>query len=383
MSNQNKTTPIISRPLCAALTICAALGLSAAARAQYTVIDLQPADGSYVSTRAQGIAVGQPVGFGYAPSDLANYRALMWSGTAGTLTDMHPSALLDYPALNAPGRSMIVGSDGSVQGGFGSGVPTAQHDFAIRWAGTPDSAEFLFAPFETLGSRVNGVGDGQQVGHGFPALFVSGARGTVKKIAGPSHALLWTTGSSIAVDLHNGADTTVAVACAGGKQVGYGAKTDAFGNVTEQKAMLWAGNRNSFVWLHPGSGFATSEAVGISGSQQVGFGAVNTKTLPQPGHALLWTGTAASVVDLHPSGFTQSFALSCANAVQVGYAIDAAGLNHAIAWSGTAGSALDLNQFLPAGYSAAAATGIDAAGRISGYVSDASGSHAIIWAPSL
>src|SRR2546425_8460222 len=49
--------------------------------------------------------------------------------------------------------------------------------------------------------------------------------------------------------------------------------------------------------LHP-DGFAYSEAVGTFGGQQVGYGILNTGYA----HALLWSGSAASVVDLHPAG---------------------------------------------------------------------------------
>jgi hypothetical protein len=48
--------------------------------------------------------------------------------------------------------------------------------------------------------------------------------------------------------------------------------------------------------LHP-SGFTSSEALGVSGGQQVGFGESVEGGGP---HALLWTGSAGSVVDLHP-----------------------------------------------------------------------------------
>jgi hypothetical protein len=304
----------------------------------------------------------------------------MWLSD-GSAVNMHPSILLDYPALSAIGNSVILATDGIVHGGYGSGVPTAQHDTAIRWSGSPESAEFLFAPFSSVTSRVNGVGDSQQVGFATPAIVVSGARGTRKTIAGSAHALLWLTGSTTAIDLHNGADTTVAMACSGGKQVGYGATTDSFGVVSGQKAMMWFGNRNNFIWLHPNSGFTTSEALAISGGQQVGFGTINSK-MSAVNHALLWTGSAASATDLHPDGFLHSFALGCGNGLQVGYATDLAAVNHAFLWTGGPETGFDLNSFLPTGYSGAVATGIDSTGRISGYAYTPSGTHAIAWVPA-
>ena len=54
--------------------------------------------------------------------------------------------------------------------------------------------------------------------------------------------------------------------------------------------------------LNP-SGFLNSHALGVSGGQQVGdgFGLATGGT-----HALLWSGSAASVIDLNPSGFAFS-----------------------------------------------------------------------------
>jgi len=58
--------------------------------------------------------------------------------------------------------------------------------------------------------------------------------------------------------------------------------------------------------LNP-AGFVYSGAYGFSGSQQVGAG-----TGPVTGnqlHALLWSGSASSAVDLNPADFTGSAAL--------------------------------------------------------------------------
>src|SRR6476646_8920764 len=49
--------------------------------------------------------------------------------------------------------------------------------------------------------------------------------------------------------------------------------------------------------LHP-SGFYGSQAFGVSGNSQAG---VSTAATGSPSHATLWSGTAASYVDLHPA----------------------------------------------------------------------------------
>jgi len=80
-------------------------------------------------------------------------------------------------------------------------------------------------------------------------------------------------------------------------------------------------------------------------------------------HALLWKGSAASVVDLHPSGFVDSEAKGVSHRRQIGDGNGEDGHVHALLWSGSAASVVDLNVFLPAGLTEAIATGIDAEGR--------------------
>ena len=71
-------------------------------------------------------------------------------------------------------------------------------------------------------------------------------------------------------------------------------------------AVFGVGQTNAAIYtvvdLTP-SGFNQCTATDISGTQQVGYGSGNTDY-----HALLWSGTAASAVDLHPSGFDRSIA---------------------------------------------------------------------------
>ena len=98
-------------------------------------------------------------------------------------------------------------------------------------------------------------------------------------------------------------------------------------------------------------------------------------------HALLWTGTAASAVDLNPSGFTDSVATGVAGGEQVGEGLTTDDVSHALLWTGTAASAVDLNAFLPSGFTNATATGIDESGDISGYDFGPNGVHAVLWQP--
>ena len=90
--------------------------------------------------------------------------------------------------------------------------------------------------------------------------------------------------------------------------------------------------------LNP-SGFTASQANGVGGGQQVGFGRGPATGDEFPDHALLWSGSAASVVDLHaflPPGFTSSQATGIdENGDIVGFARGpATGLfnDHAFLW---------------------------------------------------
>jgi len=139
----------------------------------------------------------------------------------------------------------------------------------------------------------------------------------------PWHAVLWGSAGEGPVDLHNSNNNSRALACDGVRQVGeddngvdmsgtYGA---VFGT---SHAVMWSGTPKSEVDLHSGP-FSSSQANGISGAIQVGWGA-NTKEVTiwnGPGtstfdvkaqfkHAVMWTGTPGSIKDMHPAGYEES-----------------------------------------------------------------------------
>src|SRR5207302_1700490 len=105
----------------------------------------------------------------------------------------------------------------------------------------------------------------------------------------------------------------------------------------------------SWVDLNPSS-TSTSVAYGVDGNQQVG--SVTPVLGRDHGHASLWTGTAASWVDLEPAPAPGVFdiVVSVANAVQGGqqvgtitYNVVGSLVDHAGYWSGTAKSWVDLH----------------------------------------
>jgi MYXO-CTERM domain-containing protein len=127
-----------------------------------------------------------------------------------------------------------------------------------------------------------------------------------------------------------------------GQQVGY-----AFLG-SHQSAFLWTGTAASAVDLEP-AGATSSAAKGASGGRQIG-----TIVVGGQNRASLWSGTASSWVDLNPAGAAGSNGLAIGGGQQVGYAV-VAGQNHASLWNGTATSWVDLN---PTGASSSYAYGV-------------------------
>lgn len=168
-----------------------------------------------------------------------------------------------------------------------------------------------------------------------------------------------------------GSDTSFAARVSGGSQVGY-----AYGALTGGKhhALLWGGTAASVVDLHP-VGFRASQALGVSGASQVGAGI----TTPDPGdfHALLWGGTAESVVDLHPAGFSSSQGYDVSGGSQVGTGSNS-GVTHALLWNGTAASVVDLH---PVGFSSSFAYGVSDGRQVGKGNGPTTGNsdHALLW----
>lgn len=105
---------------------------------------------------------------------------------------------------------------------------------------------------------------------------------------------------------------------------------------------IWSGTAASFVDLTPtGAGMVASFVWGTHNGQQ--SGSVSSDNLNF--RAAAWSGTAASYVDLHPGGYNQSRSLAIHSGQQVGWA-DAGAGQRAAAWNGSAASFVNLH---PAG----------------------------------
>ena len=228
-------------------------------------------------------------GTGFATTGLTH--ALLWSSTASSYADLNPTAL---PGIN---NSSAVSVSGNQE--FGSGFNSSTSNLhPILWTGTAGSAidltpTNLASTFVSCNAeQTDGV---NQVGSGN----VSGRFST-----NGWHALLWSSSAGSAVDLTPTNYPTLvnsfAMGVGGNQQVGLAyaqIPSDPFTGPYNQ-AILWTGTGASALLLNPSSGFTQygCEALGTNGSQQVGVGLT---TAAYTGQALLWSNTAASVVNLH------------------------------------------------------------------------------------
>jgi len=314
----------------------------------YVCLDLNPtSDQSY----ALSIVNGQAVGVGVLSG------ALLWSCGSDSPIDLNWGGY--WAQANATSGTQQVGSGDN---------PTNVYYHALLWSGTPESIVDL-NPAGYYASEAVGVCGNQQIGDGLDS------------ITRWPHALIWYGSASNFVDINpDGFVESWASGTSGSQQVGGGAGNGGI------HALLWSGTAASVVDLNP-PGFSFSEAYGISGDQQVGTGfgpATGTNF-----HALLWYGTPSSAVDLNPSGWTVSQCSGCYGNYQVGAASltevtgTYAGIyQHAMLWSGTSNSAVDLHQYLSSDYTNSSAFGIDEYGNIAGWAyGQGVGQHAIEWVP--
>jgi len=157
-------------------------------------------------------------------------------------------------------------------------------------------------------------------------------------VAGPTapggHAAIFVDSPTGFVDLNPAAhESTTVSALTGTSEVGYGYP---FGGLPH--ALLWRGTAESVVDLHP-TGFNFSWANGASEGSQVGVGQWN---IDGNFRALLWNGTAQSVVQLHPPQHFSSSAHGASDSTQVGEVQTSTG-THAALWRGTSASFVDLH----------------------------------------
>lgn len=201
-------------------------------------------------------------------------------------------------------------------------------------------------------------------------------------VSGNQHALLWSSQSPTAIDLHPASlgsfATSGAIGTNGTQQVGWGDVQINGG--FQERALMWNGSAASAVDLTPTNLGMVNYALasGTDGSHQMGYYASSAGE-----HAVLWNGSADSAVDLNPtniSGISQSYGLGVQGGSQVGYGAGTVTGNeaHALLWSGTANSAVDLNPTLIAGIIESYAYGVGG-GKEVGQGFNGTNGHAFLW----
>ena len=265
----------------------------------------------------------------------------------------------------------------------GQQVGTANNQAAL-WSGSAASLVNLNPDLWTQ-SVANGIATGQQVGIATRSVLCGEKKGACSGGTSFSmHPFMWSGSAASAVDLTPfgiGFGAGNALDTDGLQQVGYGQQLLGVNAFSGPFAVVWSGTAASAVNLNPANSIE-SQAKAVLNGQQVGYAF-------SPHRAVLWTGSAASVQELNPVGFISSEANATNGLQQVGFGLVMSALNvptrsHALVWSGSATSVIDLNQFLPIGFTESAATGIDQAGNIVGWASkgshfNAANVHAVMW----
>jgi hypothetical protein len=353
---------------CAALFFLATvIGASTSHAVSYIATILQPT--GFTDSSGNSVSGTTQVGYGSGPATSGLSNALLWSGTASSVVDLHPAGF---------DVSYAVGVSGANQVGYGQGTATSSNIHALLWSGSAGTVVDL----NPIGLTVTyglGISGSIQVGYGFSTDdFLS-------------HALLWSGLAGSKVDLNPAGYTeSFAYAVSGTSQLGYSQVGYGYGPSTDSNshALLWNDTAESSVDLNP-SNFTESFANAVfrttSGTTEVGSGtgaATGGAT-----HALLWTGTPTSKVDLHPTGFDFSEALGISSTGQVGDGFgDSTGGNyHALRWNGAAETAVDLHTFLSGlgpTFVSSTARSIAENGTIVGSATDDSfNNYAILWTP--
>ncbi|MGC4047788.1 MAG: hypothetical protein QM758_28675 [Armatimonas sp.] len=142
------------------------------------------------------------------------------------------------------------------------------------------------------------------------------------------HALVWNSSPNVMVDMGPGEVRALEADV----QIGFTGTE----SMPSERAVLWRGSEASRVELHP-AGYSSSHAVGGDATIQVG----RARTIAGDSHAMLWRGTAASAVDLHSAAYSLTRAYGGNATTQVGNG-RLNSVEHALLWHGTPESLVDM-----------------------------------------
>lgn len=161
-----------------------------------------------------------------------------------------------------------------------------------------------------------------------------------------------------------------AVDISGNNVVGYiDELDDIFGNDLGAHATIWHDSSTS-VDLHP-AGYEQSKVSSVWGDTQVGAGYRYVNSVLSP-LALMWNGSAESVINLHPSTASTSIANDVYDNTQVGN-ID----HRAVLWQGSVSSRVNLHP--ASGYAASDVYAIYENTQVGHGIVDSTSRYALLW----
>jgi hypothetical protein len=227
-----------------------------------TYVDIHPS--GFISSWVYGMRDAQQVGYTW---DGQTHAAALWTGTATSHVSLHPLGW-----MSSDSRA----TDGTLQGG--SIFNQTEGYQAVIWAGSVQSMVNLTPEPNRMG-EVQGMVPGQQVGY-------------AQIIGSSMRAALWSGTPESFVDLHPpGAGLSRAYATIGSVQAGY-ANTAAYG-IT---AGIWFGTAESFFPLAPFMPPGYGQSVAYSISEHDGFYYIGGRARGPSGQdeAFLWIGPVPS-----------------------------------------------------------------------------------------
>ncbi len=207
---------------------------------------------------------------------------------------------------------------------------------------------------------------------------LDGVQSGVAFYSGRSHAGYWSGTAGSWVDLDDPAFVYGSYGEANEGTTVVGATFDENDDGEDySRAAMWTGSAASFVDLHPeGIGAESSRAYAISGGLQGGI-----VRLDDANRATLWMGTPDSRIDLHPdvagNSYVRGMTGDLASGEQIGYAT--VPLSHACIWRGSATSWTDLH---PDGWFASQGWETDGAQQVGWVINDAIVDHPALWSGS-
>ncbi len=284
------------------------------------------------------------------------------------LWNLSVAGFVDVHPVNG---GFIGSSIADIRGAQAVGIgSTSRTDHALLWinANPNTTVDLNPAPFKS--SYALGTDGTKQIGYGYTTVPVYGEE---------SHALLWNSSPTDYVDL-NPVNFIFTYAYGGDKlhQAGFGLSL-----TNNLHALIWAGSAQSVIDIQPTLGsYTDSRAFAVRGIRAGGYATDEATQYP---HAMLWTAlNGDSAVDLHPAGFLDSQITALNNSTEVGYGRvvgDHTGNTHALLWTDRNSGVVDLNNFLPAHYISAEADGIDSSGNVVGWAKDSitGNFHAVEW----